>query len=160
MAAYDHKFEIIQPDWGQLIRFSCTVADPTLLNPTNSNAFIDGEFMQLNNVGKLIRGATDTKPSFPLIDDRGDTGVQAHKKPTIILGPRGYRAKTVVYADALAGVAFGTYLETATVNISRLGGVARWGLQAYTSKLKHGIVLKAPAVAGNNAPLEYLDLLI
>lgn len=158
MASYDRKFEILRPTLDRLVRDSGRlVANTQLLDPTYSLSIVDGEFMQLDSTGKIIRSADASKPSFACIDDRGDTGIQVTKRLTLLMGGT-YQAQTRIYADALAAAAFGTALDIGTVNSALSGSVNRTGLVAHTSGLVHGYVLKAPATTAGL--LEFISTLV
>lgn len=158
MASYDRKFEITRPTLDRLVRDAGRViANAQLLDPTYSLSIVDGEFMQLDSTGKIIRSADASKPSFACIDDRGDTGIQVTKRLTLLMGGS-YQAKTRIYADALAGAAFGTALDIGTVNSAQSGSVNRTGLVAHTSGLIHGYVLKSPVDA--TGLLEFIQTLV
>jgi hypothetical protein len=155
MALYDRKFEILNPTLDRLIRRNWEVANPALLDPSNSLCLIDGEFMQLDSSYKLIRSADAAKPSFALIEDRGDYGVQVHKRPATVIGT--YIAQTLVYATAIAASPFGTKLEVGTVNKASLGGVNRAGLVLQTAGLVVGYIMKPASADGQ--PLEFISTL-
>jgi hypothetical protein len=159
MSTFDRQFEIAAPTWDRVIRLNRTVADPLLLNPNSTSplAVIDGEYMGLDANGKLVR-ATAAGLGFPYLEDRGDTGVQVHRKPAVVVGPSGYVAKTVVYTDGLVAAAFGAKLELAsfTAANSRLGG-ARMGLVAFSAGVVIGRVFKSPASLTEK--MEYISLI-
>lgn len=155
MALYDRKFEIVNPTLDRLIRRNFEIANPALLDPSQANSLIDGEYMQLDSSYKLIRSADASKPSFAIIEDRGDYGVQVHKRPAVVIGT--YVAQTLVYATAIASSPFGTALEVGTVNKASLGGVNRAGLVARTTGLVVGYIMKPASADGQ--PLEYISTL-
>lgn len=91
------------------------LADPTLANPINAVALVDGEWVTLSSaagsVGKIVRatdvtqvGEVATQMSFPVFAERGRYDVQAQaerKVPILLLGQ--YEFDTRIYsADASA----------------------------------------------------------
>jgi len=115
------------------------LADPTLANPDNANALVDGEWMTLDNNSQLIRaaaiamaGTAAALRSWVLFAQRGRYDVQAmagHKTDILWLGD--YEADSTVF-DAAAAVgmgaavtAVGQGLKVASVTI---GGTVFSGL--------------------------------
>jgi len=84
------------------------LADPTLANPLNALALVDGEWMSLNSAGKLVRaadvntvGSAASTLSFPLFAERGRYDVQAlaeRKMPVLFLGQ--YEFDTRIFSAA------------------------------------------------------------
>lgn len=128
MASYDRKFELLTP-WEKVWRRPLDVADKDLLtpNPVGKVPFIPGELVQLNATYQFVRATTDTIPSYFVIDDRGDTGVQMSRKLTVIF-TGSFEADTIVFADTLTTL--GTALKVGTVNNAAVGSVNRAGLVA------------------------------
>lgn len=160
MSTFDRQTEILNPTWDKISRRNYPVADPLILVPTSSSplAIIDGEWMGLDSNGKLVR-ATAASTGFLAIEDRGDYGVQVHKRPAIVLGPSGYVAQTNVYDDGLVSAAFGTALKLGsfTAANSRLGG-ARLGLVAQGgSGIIIARVMKSPASL--TGKMEFINIL-
>jgi hypothetical protein len=107
------------------------IADPTLVNPINAVALVDGEWMTLDNTagptfGKLIRatniavvGNPAAVVSFPLFAERGRYDIQAiaeKKMPVLFLGQ--YEFDTRIYNAAVvvgAGAAITTLLQPVKV---------------------------------------------
>lgn len=100
------------------------LADPTLANPYNAVALVDGEWMTLDNTagptfGKLVRatniavvGNPATVMCFPTFAERGRYDVQAlaeRKMPILFLGQ--YEFDTRVY-DATAVIGSGAAITT------------------------------------------------
>lgn len=109
-------------DINPIHRRDVPLADPTLANPGNAVCLVDGEWMTLDNNGKLVRGsnvavAADpaTKLCFPLFAERGRYDVQAmaeRKMPILFLGQ--YEFETRIY-DAAANSGGGTNPAIASV---------------------------------------------
>ncbi len=125
------NFELIT-DLQQITRRDFAIAVPTLLNPTNANPLIDGEWLNLNASYQLERGTDDGTvnamilPSFPLFAERGRYDTQAiGKSPVLFLGM--YEAQTRV--ATLAGMAVGDVLEVGDQTVDSL---TRKGLQEIT----------------------------
>lgn len=146
MASYDNQFEVISPDLSVLHRFPLEVADKRLLDPTNEAVvpLIDGEFLQPNASFKWARAGADTWPAFACIETRGDYGVQASGKASVLMHG-GYMADTIVFDPSVTTL--GAALSTGTVSSAAVGGVNRTGLVAATSGITIGYVMR---VAANN----------
>jgi hypothetical protein len=127
MANYDRKFEIVRPSLDKLTRASLELANPLLAGPTPASGvpFIPGELVTFDATYKLIRATVDTAPSYFVIDDRGDTGVQASRKLSVVmLGT--FEADTIVFDTTLTTLF--TPVKLGTVNNATIGGVNRSGL--------------------------------
>lgn len=127
------------------------LADPTLANPLNAVALVDGEWMTLNTSYQILRasdvastGAAATLLSFPLFAERGryDTqGIAGTKMPILFRGD--YEFDTRVFDAAVtvgSGAAISTILQplkVATVVI---------GTRKYTGLVGHG-------GSGDSAPI-------
>jgi len=115
---------------------------PALLDPTNGNPLLDGEFLELDQASyKMQRGAATPSayPTFAYFAERGRYEVQAIQKgPFLFLGP--YEADTLIMNAA--GLAVGDKLEVSNVTI---GTVTKRGLQKFTSGLVVGYVTRLPA---------------
>lgn len=105
------------------------LADPTLANPLNAAALVDGEWVKLDTAGKLLRAATfasvgdpATAPSTPLWSERGRSDTQSVRKHTTLVGGW-YEADTRIFdaAATIGGAAaittVGQALKVATVTI-------------------------------------------
>lgn len=128
MASFDRQFEVVRPSLDKLTRANLEVADTALLDPQSTSplALIDGEFVQENGNYKLVRATSTTRPAYAVIDDRGDTGVQASRKLSI-LRVGGYEANTIVFDPTLITLGAPVMIGSVT-----LGGGARAGLIAHT----------------------------
>jgi len=148
MASYDRKFEVIQPTLDRLVRKPLEVADPRLLDPTNTAVvpFIPGELVQLDSLYKWVRASAAAAPSYFTISDRGDFGVQASRKLSAIMGGGAFECDTIVYNTAL--VAVGAALQLGTVNNSLSGSVNRAGLVASAGGLVLGYITRPAATNG------------
>lgn len=112
----DRKFAVLRPSLDRLVRAPLEVANTALLNPVSTSplAMVDGELVQLDSTGKYIRATDATKPSFFVIDERGDYGVQASRKLTAIMCGS-YLADTVLFDPALT--TWGVALKMGVVSI-------------------------------------------
>lgn len=146
MASYDRKFHVVTPSWEKLTRRSLDVADPRLLNPVETSVvpFIDGELVQRDATDKFIRAANEDAPSYFIIDERGDYGVQGSRKLSVMyMGA--FEADTIVFAPA--GLVLHTALKVGTVNNASVGSVNRAGLVAQGGTgLILGYVTRLPAI--------------
>lgn len=138
MASYDRQFEIIRPTLDRVVRAAHPIADAALLDPTNASSLIDGEFVQFNASYQLKRGDTPTQLSYAAIDDRGDTGVQAHKKLSIVQCG-GYEANTLVFHTGLTTL--GAPVMLGTVNNAATGSVNRAGLIAWVTADPQNLII-------------------
>jgi hypothetical protein len=134
-------------------RRSFPLADPTILNPTNAQPLVDGEWLQLNTSYQMARGTVNPAivPSFAYFAEQGRYETQAlGKGPFLYLNS--YEADTLIM-DA-TGLVVGDALEVADVTI---GGIVRRALQEYTSGLIVGYVTRLPA--NNNNYLRFFKTL-
>jgi hypothetical protein len=105
------------------------LADPTLANPLNAAALVDGEWVKLDTAGKLSRataigsvGQDATVPSTPLWSERGRSDTQSVRKHTTLVGGW-YEADTRIFdaAATIGGAAaittVGQALKVATITI-------------------------------------------
>jgi hypothetical protein len=123
------------------------LSDPTLSNPLNADALVDGEYMTLDNnvgntFGKLIRaisitgdeGTAATVLSFPLFAERGRYDVQAiadRKMPVLYLGQYEFNTRIFNIAANINGkgnAAIATLLQPVKVAHIILGGKHLSGL--------------------------------
>lgn len=131
MASYDRQFEILLPSsLDKLSRGVYKVATAALLDPTQLTSLIQGEFVQFDANGQLVRGTDATKLSFATIEDRGDTGVQVTRKLSVIRAG-GYEADTIVFNTGL--LTLGAPVMLGTVNNSLSGSTNRGGLVAWAA---------------------------
>jgi hypothetical protein len=149
MASFDRKFEIILPTLDRLMRMPLEVSDLGLINPNGTSPvpLIDGELVFVDANFKWVRATDPTLPSFFIIEDRGDYGVQASRKMSAIVGPS-FVADTIVFDTAIASL--GQALDMGTVNNAAVGSVNRSGLVAHAGSNKIlGYVMRLPASNGN-----------
>lgn len=149
MSSFDRKFEIIQPTLDRLTRKPLEVANQGLLNPQGVAPvpLIDGELVQVTATYKWDRASDASKPSFFSIEDRGDYGVQASRKLSVVMGPT-FEADTVVF-DTVGIVTLGMAVQMGVVNNALSGSLARAGLVASAGGIILGYVLRLPASNGN-----------
>lgn len=144
------------------------LADPTLAQPLNSLALVDGEWMTLNSNYKILRAADvtvlgtagaagrATVKSFPLWAERGRYDVQAiagTKMPVLFMGH--YEFDTRIF-DATAvvgsGAAVTTVMQALKVATIALGGRNYCGLVGHGGSADTapviGYVTRLPASNG------------
>ena len=150
MASYDRKFEVVRPSLDRLVRAPLEVSDTRLLDPTGASGavvpLIDGELVQLTTAYKWNRASSASIPSFFAIEDRGDSGVQASRKLSAIMGGGAFECDTIVYATALTTL--GAAVQQGTVNNSLSGSLARSGLVASAGGVIIGYVTRVAATNG------------
>lgn len=135
------------------IRRDFPLLAPTILNPLDAAALVEGEWLELDASYLLKRGTANgaTITSFPVHTERGRYDTQAIQKANVIFAGQ-YEADTLIH-DALAGIAIGDPLM---VNDCSIGGVTRRGLiKATTGKLVVGHVTKVTGT-GQTATLRFL----
>lgn len=139
------------------------LADPTLANPLNSVALVDGEWMTLNTSYQLLRasdvgtgGDPATLLSFPLFAERGryDTqGIAGTRMPVLFRGD--YEFDTRVF-DAAASIGSGAAITlilqplkvaTITIGTRKYTGLVGHGGAADTAPIR-GYVTRLPASNG------------
>jgi len=115
------------------------LADPTLANPTNAAALVDGEWMSINTSYQLQRavaigaaGNHATVRSFPLWAEKGRYDVQANSaRKTVVIWLGESEWDTRIF-DATAvvnsGAAITTVMQPLKVGSVSLGGVIYSGL--------------------------------
>lgn len=135
------NFELVT-DLQSLIRRDFPVANRTLVDPTNANPIIDGEFVFVNSSYQLARAASGTL-GFAVLAERGRFDVQAIGKLTVLmLMP--YEADTAIFTSA--GLALGGALKIS--DAVSFGGQTKSGLAAYDSGVIMGYVTRLPANNG------------
>ena len=131
------NFELVT-DLQGLTRRDFTVASRDLVNPTNVNPIIDGEFVFLNTGYQLVRASTGG-PGWAVFAERGRFDVQALGKLTVLqLNP--YEADTTVFTAA--GLALGGKVKISSA--VDFGGQSKSGLAAYDSGEVIGFVTRLP----------------
>ncbi|RLA42221.1 MAG: hypothetical protein DRQ64_00090 [Gammaproteobacteria bacterium] len=154
MASFDRQFEVVRPSLDKLTRMSLEVADGRLLDPSNTAVvpFIDGEFAQEDATYKWVRAADFARPSSAILEWRGDTGVQASRKLSV-LRVGGYEADTIVFDPALTTL--GAAVQVGVVNNAASGSVNRAGLIASGGGLILGYITRVSA--SNGGRLRFLQ---
>jgi len=139
------------------------LADPTLANPLNALALIDGEWMKVNDDGVKIARASNvavvgnlaTRLSYPLWSERGRTDVQAmsgRKTPLIYMGDWEYDTRIFDATVALGGgaaitfVGQGLKVATITIGARNVTGVVGHGGAADTDP----VVARVTKLAATN----------
>lgn len=145
------------------------LADPTLAQPLNSVALVDGEWMVLNASYQILRACDVTNNtlaatlrSFPLFAERGRYDVQAmslHKMPVLFRGD--YEFDTRIF-DASAtnnsGAAIASVLQplkVATITIGSRNYVGLIGHNGSNTDPIVGYVTKLPA--NNGGQLRFIS---
>jgi len=144
------NFELVT-DVQDLIRRDFTVADPTIVNPTNSNPLLDGEFVALNSSYQLVRAGTGGL-GFAVFAERGRFDVQALGKTTVLFA-KPYEADTRIFTAA--GLTLGGALKISSS--VTYDSQTRSGLVAYDSGIVLGYVTRLPA--NNGSKLRFLKTL-
>jgi len=72
------------------------VADTDLLDPTDSDCLVHGEWMSLNTSAKLVRADSDEANAYMLFTPKGSTDAQALGKVCIIMS-RDFEVDTDMY---------------------------------------------------------------
>jgi hypothetical protein len=144
------NFELVT-DVQDLIRRDFTVADPTLVNPTNANPLLDGEFVSLNSSYQIVRAATGSL-GFAVFAERGRFDVQAIGKTTVLFA-KPYEADTRIFTAA--GLTLGGALKISSA--VSYDSQTRSGLIAYDTGIVIGYVTRLPA--NNGGKLRFLKTL-
>lgn len=146
MTVVDRKFAVLHPTLDRLCRPALKIDNTALLNPNSTSplALVDGELCQLTATGTVTRATDEAKPSWFCIDDRGDTGVQAARKLTLIMAGGAFIANTVLFNSGLTTVGAKVMFGSVTIDVA-----GRAGLIAHTgSNVVVGYVLKVAAANG------------
>ena len=138
-------------------------ADPTLAQPFNSVALVDGEWMTLNSSYQLLRASTITVVgeaalliSFPTFAERGRydvQGIAGTKMPVLFFGAYEFDTRVFNAASVVGGGAAITFvlqpLKVATITIGTRNycGLVGHGGAADTSPVR-GYVTRLPASNG------------
>lgn len=146
------------------------VADPTLVDPYNANALVDGEWMTLNTSYQAVRASTigsvgnlATVRSFPLWMEKGRYDVQAmSQKKLALLWLGDFEFDTRVFDAAVAlgsGAAITTIMQplkvaTITIGARNYTGLVGHGGSADTNPIV-GFVTKLPA--NNGGQLRFIS---
>jgi hypothetical protein len=128
------------------------VADTDLLNPTESDSLVQGEWLALDSDGKLERvGASSVPRAWQMFTQKGDFAAQALGK-TCVLQAHEYEAETDIFDSALT-YAIGDEL---TVKAITVDSVTRSGLTndvTAGTDYVYAIVTKLPD--NNDSKLRY-----
>jgi len=131
-----------------------TVADKTLVNPTNPNCIVDGEFLSLNMDYQLVRSINSVL-GFAVFAEKGRFDVQAIGKLTVLYY-KPYEADTRIFSTS--GLTLGGPLAIATGIQPLSDGVNRSGLVAAPGgSIVLGYVTRMPA--NNGGRLRFLKTL-
>jgi hypothetical protein len=117
--------------------------DPTLADPLNSVALVDGEWATINSAYKLVRGSDVTATgdpalikTFPVFMERGRYDVQAMaQRKTVILWRGDYEFDTRIF-DASVTVGGGAPITTVMQPLKVATVVI--GARKYTGLVGHG----------------------
>lgn len=141
------NFELVT-ELQTLQRRDFPLVDPTLLQPYNASAIVDGEWLKLNAY-KLERGSNDAAGEllalqFPVHTEKGRYDVQAIQKASVLfLGM--YEAETAIYQG---NPAVGSMLVVQTIAAGTFAGKRGLGVSASAAGVKVtsvGIVTRAAA---------------
>jgi len=128
------------------------LADSTLLDPTQSDALEQGEWLTRNTSGTWARvGASSVTLAHQIFTERGDYGAQALGKCTV-LQLHDYIGETDMFEDAGGGFSEGDYL---TVKAITVAGVARSGLTQAVQGTDHAYAIVTKNPANNNGKLGF-----
>lgn len=128
-----------------LTRRDFPVTDATIIPPLNSNAVVDGEWLEMDTSPSytLKRGASGSGVHegtnalvWPVHTEKGRYDVQAISKVNVLFGGM-YEAETAIANTA--GLSVGTALTVQDVNV--LGFATRRGLGAQTGAEGTGVVV-------------------
>lgn len=142
----------LETPWTKLDRKSYPLADSALVLPDSADYIINGEFLELDATGKLIRG-TGTGPQFAFHIDRGATDVQIARKASVLSGGS-YVANTMVFA---ATPSFKDKLEVVSATYA---GQTRSVLQTHAGGSKEVIGWVLMEAASNNEYLKFFQALV
>jgi hypothetical protein len=143
------------------------LADPTLADPLNAVALVDGEWMVIDAAYKIARATAIGTPSnlaaqtsYVLFAERGRIDVRAmsgSKMPVIFMGP--YEADTRIF-DASAtfgGIAITTVGQPLRVATITLGARNYTGLVGHDGAVTHPIVGRVTRLPiSNGGKLRYI----
>jgi len=156
------NFEPISPV--ELVqRRSFTPVDKTLLEPLNAAVYVDGEWVVINDDGKMLRavdisqaaGTAATIRSYPLHVERGRYDVQSIKKAAVFYMGE-YEANTRIFDSDLNGAGGFNYGDTLSVAVISFGGRKFSGLvKTASTEPVVGIVTKKPSKNGQKLRFKY-----
>lgn len=146
------KTFFLDTSWAKLDRKSFSLADSTLVLPETANYLIDGEFLELDATGKLIRG-TGTGPQYAFHIDRGATDVQIARKTSVLYGGS-YTGNTKVFE---ATPSFKDKLEVVSASYE---GQTRSVLQTHAGGAKEVIGWVLMVASANNDFLKFFQALV
>lgn len=144
--------------------------DPTLADPLNANAHVDGEWLAVQNDGVTaarastvtVVGNEATRVSYPLFAERGRYDIQAmsgRKLPLVYMGDWEFDTRifnaTVVVGAGAAMTFVGQPLKVATITIGtkNVSGLVGHGGAADPSPVV-AIISKLPATNGGKLRLK------
>ena len=136
-----------------VFRRDVTLLDETLLDPTESDALIQGEWVSYDSSGKAIRHATTTnRGAMQIFTPKGDFSAQSIGK-VAVLQLHEYEAETTIFDDGFAG-AVGDPLTVGTITFDAVAAVHSGLLAAGAGDVVYGVVTKLPA--DNNGKLRFM----
>lgn len=135
-----------------VFRRDVELADPTLLDPGESDSLVQGEWLKFDSSGKAVRAVAGDRGAFQVFSQKGDLSGMSIGK-TAVLQLHDYEAETVMFDDSFAG-AVGDPLTVDTITFQTVAGVHS-GLRAATTSgdIVYGHVTKLPA--DNNGKLRF-----
>ena len=138
------SLELITPV-NDVFRRDVELADPTLLDPNEADALVQGEWLQYNSSSKGVRITAETaKNVMQVFTQKGDTAGQAIGK-TAVIQLHEYEAETDMF-DGAGSYAVDTELTVGDVTID---GVVRSALKvAAAGNSVHALCTKPPQLNG------------
>lgn len=142
------NFKLVTPTQTQE-RQAFELHDRTLLQPTNANPLVMGEFVQFDAAFKLVRG-DGSVPAFAVYDESGRSDTQAIGKATVLLLGH-YMADTYVFDNATPPT-LGAKLMVDTVTNAAKSLTNKAGLKIHGggADLVLGYVLRTAATSPGN----------
>jgi hypothetical protein len=137
-----------------LTRRDFEVNSVNYVDPEHADVILMGEFVELNDSYKIIRGTGADVPHFAVFVEKGRSDIQAIRMMTcLFLG--GYEADTLIF-DSLAPPALGAKLEVdpaVTYNGKTVSGLKTWGAGAHIGYVTRRAV-------NNNDYLRFLQTMV
>ncbi len=133
-----------------VFRRDVEVEDESILDPNESDALVQGEWLQINPAtGKYVRADGTQRSAAQVFSQRGDLAAQALKK-VAALQLHEYEAETTMFLDS-PSVAFtvGAPLVPAIGAIDGVAGRSGLDVQTTSNGLVIGYVTRIPSANGN-----------
>jgi hypothetical protein len=136
-------------------RRDVTLLDPTLLDPNEADALVQGEWVSVDNAsGKAIRHATSTaRGAMQVFTPKGDLSGQAIGK-VAVLQLHEYEAETTIFDDGFNPSA-GDPVTVGTITLDGVGPGPFVGLKLPAGgDIIYGVCTKSPT--NNNGKLRFM----